>query len=122
MGVITFLSGGTISQLRGLAWLALDDLGQIGTATITDDGGGGGTASWSYGGTVACRIDPLLANETIGAGEISDRSTHIITTPPGTAATITSRFQVLGRGTFEITAVQSRTGEALRFFEAVQVF
>jgi head-tail adaptor len=120
MGLATFLSGGTINQLRGLAWLALGDLGQVGTATITSDSGGGGTAVWSYGGTIACRIDPITGGEQMAADRLSDRSTHTVTVPPGTAITTAARFAIAGRGTYEVTAVRSRTDEPMTFFEVVQ--
>jgi hypothetical protein len=59
MGISTFLDGQTPSQLRGLLWLSLSDLGQRGTATLTDDSGGGGQAYWTYGSSIPCRIDPI---------------------------------------------------------------
>lgn len=120
MGLMTFLGDGNPTRLRGLAWLSLSDLGQVGTGTITDDGGGGGTATWTYGGTIPCRIDPMTGGELVTGGRLSDRSTHTITVPAGTVVSVASRFALAGRGTFEVTAVRSRTGEALTFFEVVQ--
>lgn len=120
MPIGTFLNGAPVSQLRGAAWLALSESGQVGAGTLTDDGGGGVTTGWAYGGTVPCRIDPLTSNETLAAGRISDRSTHIVTVPPGTGVTVNDRFLISGRGTFEVTGVQDRTGELLRVFEVVQ--
>jgi head-tail adaptor len=121
MPLSTFLNTSPVMQLRGAAWLALSDTGQVGAGTIVDDGGGGVTTGWAYGGSVPCRIDPLTDNETIAAGRISDRSTHLVTVPPGTAVTTSSRFLIANRGTYEVTGVQDRTGELLRFFEVVQV-
>jgi len=121
MPIGTFLNGSTPMQLRGAAWLALSDEGRVGSGTIVDDGGGGGTTTWAYGGTIPCRVDPLAGDERIAALKLSDRSTHLITVPPNTAMTTASRFALLAGGTFEVTAVRSRTGELLRFFEAVQV-
>lgn len=121
MPISTFLSGGPLNQLRGAAWLGLADSGQVGAGTVTDDGGGGVTTGWTYGGTVPCRIDPLTSNETLAAGRISDRSTHLVTVPPGTPVTTSSRFVIANRGTYEVTGVQDQTGEMLRFFEVVQV-
>jgi len=119
MSLSTFLDGPT-GQLRGLQWLALSDLGQVGTNTTTDDGGGGVTSGWAWGGTVPCRIDPLTNNEPLAAGRISDRSTHLVTAPPGTPVTTNSRFVIANRGTYEVTGVQDTTGELARFFEVVQ--
>lgn len=121
MPVSTFMNGGTVSQLRGLAWMALSDMGQVGAGTLVDDGGGGVTTGWAYGGSIPCRIDPLTNNEIVSAGRISDRSTHLVTVPPGTAVTASSRFAIANRGTYEVTGVQDQTGETLRFFEVVQV-
>jgi hypothetical protein len=122
MPISTFLNGGTITQLRGAAWLALSDLGQVGAGTVSDDGGGGGTAAWAYGGTVPCRLDPITSNESLMAGRVSDRSTHLITVPPNLTVLTSNRFAITGRGTFEVTAVRERTGEQLRFIEAVEIF
>jgi len=108
-------------QLRGLAWLALSDTGHFLTRTIADDTGGGGIASWSYGDVTPCRIDPLSAREDVTASRISERSTHLVTVPPGTPVETDDRFLIDNRGTYEITGVQDRTGERMRFFEVVQV-
>lgn len=121
MGLSTFLNGGTASQLRGLQWLAFTDTGWSLTRTYTDDGGGGGTASWASGGTVACRIDPLTrmtAGET--AGRIDERSTHLVTTTAGAAINADSRFAIAGRGTFEITATRTRTDALTQVFEVIE--
>ena len=120
MPLSTFLSDSQVTQLRGLQFIALSDTGQVGTNTTTDDGGGGVTSGWSWGGTVPCRIDPLTDNETLAAGRISDRSTHVVTCPPGTPVTVNSRFLIANRGTYEVTGVQDTTGELARFFEVVQ--
>lgn len=113
--------GGTVTQLRGLAWMSLTDTGYIGAGTITSDTGGGGASSWAYGGAIPCRVDPLGEGEDQAAARISDRSTHIITVPPYTPIRAANRFAVTGRGTFEVTAVQDPTGERVRFFEVVKI-
>ena len=121
MGLTTFLNGGTISQLRGLAWLALSDNGRIGAGSVTDDAGGGATIAWNYGGTIPCRVDPLTDYEQTQAGRINDRSTHLVTVAPYTPITVRNRFQVINGGTFEVTAVNTTTAEPLRTFEVVQI-
>lgn len=124
MGLATFLSDASTSQLRGLAWVALTDQGRVGSATITSDGGGGGTAVWAYGGTVACCIDPLSTGrdpEQLVADRISDRSTHRVHAEPATEVSLESRFWILGRGTYEVTAVDARTGQDLTVFEVVEL-
>jgi len=121
MSLSTFLNARNPSQLRGLSWLALSDVGQVGTSAPVDDGGGGVTTGWTLGASVPCRIDPLTDNETLSAGRISDRSTHLVTVPSGTPVTTSSRFTIANRGTYEVTGVQDQTGELARFFEVVQV-
>jgi len=123
MPIGTFLNGDNFTQLRGLLWLSLSDTGQVGTRTPVSDTGGGASETWSYGSSVACRVDPInrADSEEVVAGRLSDRSTHLITTPPGTSVNLAQRFQVVNRGTFEVTAVRMRTGQWATFFEAVQV-
>lgn len=117
----TFLNGSEPARLRGLLWLALSDVCQVGTLTATDDGGGGATSSWSYGADVPCRIDPITGNESLAAERISDRSTHLVTLPPGTMVTTSSRLAINGLGTFEVTAVQLQTAAMAQLVEVVQV-
>jgi hypothetical protein len=121
MGLASFLNGGTVSQLRGAAFLALSDTGQVGGGSITDDAGGGGTVSYTYGAAVPCRIDPLAGDERVVGARVSERSTHLLTLAPWTPINASDRFQVAGRGTFEVTAVREQTAEPLRFVELVEV-
>lgn len=124
MPVSTFLNGGTATQLRGLLWLSLSDLGKVGSLTATSDAGGGATMTWAFGPDIPCRIDPVSSSgedETIVATRLSDRSQYVITVPAGTTVTTNNRFAVTGRGTFEVTAVRSRTGQWATFVEAVPV-
>lgn len=123
MGVSTFLgSDRPPAQLRGVLWLSLTEVGRVQSRSRTSDSGGGVTETWEDGPDVPCRIDPVRAgNEMLSAARISDRSTHLITAPPGTGGSTADRFEVDGRGVFEVTAVRSRTGQAAQIFEAVQV-
>jgi hypothetical protein len=82
MPLSTFLNGRP--PTRGLTWLALSATATIFSRTFASDSGGGGSATWVTAGTVACRIDPLTAYSRITAGAIDERSTHIVTIPPGT--------------------------------------
>lgn len=121
----TFLNGGTVTQLRGLQWLALSETGRVGTARATSDGGGGASLSWSYGASIPCRVDPASVSggqdEVPVAERLANRATHVITVPPGTAVSTDDRFALTGGATFEVTAVRDRTGEMARVFEAVAV-
>lgn len=121
MPISTFLDGSTPTQLRGLMWLALSDTGYILGGTVTDDGGGGGTTTYGTAGTVPCRVDAMGGGEAVVADRMNDRSTHLITVPPNTDVDHANRFKVVDLGTFEITAVRSRTRETMRTLEAVEL-
>lgn len=122
MGIATFLDSDTAPvRLRGLLWLTLTDIGHAETRTSTSDSGGGSTETWAEGADIPCRIDPLTGTEQLSADRISDRSTHLITTPAGTSVSTAARFVIDGRGTYEITAVRERTGHSAQLFEAVEV-
>jgi hypothetical protein len=100
----------------------VSEYARVGSGAIVDDGGGGGTTTWAYGGTVACRVDPLSAGGgRITGGQIDERSTHAITVPPGVAVSTDSRISVIGRGTFEVTASHTRTGAETQVFEVIQI-
>lgn len=110
-----------INSTRGLITEALTDEGWTLGATVADDGGGGAAGTAIVGdGTVACRIDALGAGEAVVANRLSDRSTHIVTLPPGSAITTEGDFFIDGRGTFEVTAVRERTDELSTVFEVVE--
>ncbi len=124
MPLSTFLDGRPYTQLRGAAWLSLSDAGQVLSGSVSSDAGGGGTTTWTAGGTVPCRIDPLRrgGEEILIADRISERSTHLLRLPPGTPARVTDRFVIAGRGTFEILASVDRTREWVRTLEVVEAF
>lgn len=121
MALGTWLNGSVISQLRGAAFLGLSDTAYIGAGTITDDTGGGGTMTWTYGSGLPCRIDPLSGDERITASRLSERSTHLVTLPPLTPVGQSDRFAIDNRGTYEVTAVRDATAEPLRFVEVTEV-
>jgi Phage head-tail joining protein len=119
----TFLNGGSSSRLRGLQMLALSESGSVGTPTARSDGGGGSTQSWMWGPSIPCRVEPIGGaghDEVTIAGRLSDRSTHLITTPAGTSIDTTNRFAIANHGTFEVTAVRDRTAGWTQLFEAVE--
>jgi head-tail adaptor len=123
MPLSTFLNGRAPSTLRGLQFLSLSDRGNVQTATITSDTGGGATQSWVTGGTIMCRLDPVSdrgGSRLIG-GRVDERSTHIVTVPAGTGVSTSNRFLIAGRGTFEVTAERDRTAEATHEFEVIQI-
>jgi hypothetical protein len=118
----TFLNGREPTRLRGLLWLSLSETGVIYAGSVTSDSGGGGSFAWSATGTVDCRIDPLSAGGGgILAARVDERSTHLVTVPPGTSVTDASRFAINGRGTFEVTATREQTAEMSSSFEVLEV-
>jgi head-tail adaptor len=120
VGLSTFLYGGTATQLRGLAWLALDDTGVVQSLASTTDSGGGATQAWTNAGTSPCRIDPLASSDRrVTGGQIDERSTHAVTVPSGFSVTTGNRFAISGRGTFEVTAARVRTGADVAVFEVL---
>lgn len=123
MPVTTFLNGRTdYTHLRGAAFLTLSEVGYVVAGTVTGDQGGGATTTWTAGTiAVPCRIDATGGGESVMAARISERTSHIITIPAAVDITAIQRFEITGRGTFEITAVPERTGEFLRSLEAVQI-
>jgi hypothetical protein len=56
----------------------------------------------------------------VTADQIDERSTHLITCPAGTSVSTTARFEIANRGTYEITAIRTRTSEIVRELEAIE--
>lgn len=122
MPLATALHNNVPFQLRGLAFLALSQTGNVLTRTLVDDTGGGQTETFAPGSDIPCRVDPIGGGESRAADRIDERTTHRITIPPATTVHAADRFSVDGIGTFEITAVHTRTDEAVRVLEAVEDF
>lgn len=121
MPLSSFLNASVPTQLRGLAWLSLSDVGQVGRGTVIGDTGGGGTTAWTYSGTISCRIDPLNGRSRLTGGQIDERSTHVVTAQLGATVSASDRFAIAGRGTFEVTATHERTGRETLVFEVLKV-
>lgn len=121
MSLATFLNGRAATSLRGLAWLALSDTGRLGTSTVTDDSGGGGSVAWTFAAGIPCRIDPLAgpARELL-AGRVNEKSTHLVTVPLGTVVSVEDRFAIAGRGVFVVTATRVQTSEPVTSFEVAE--
>jgi Phage head-tail joining protein len=123
MGIATFLgTGRTPTRLRGLMFLALSETAVIQARTAVSDEGGGAAWTWATKGTALCRVAALGSSGShTTAGRADERSTHMCHMPPGTAVDLADRVVVSGRGTFEVTGLQDRTGEAMRVVEVMQV-
>jgi hypothetical protein len=119
MPLMTFLNNRP--PTRGLVWLALSDQASLLTLTSVDDQGGGVTRTWTAGGNVPCRIDPLTNRGGVTGGMIDERSTHIVTTSADTSVDVSDRLAISGRGTFEVTAVRERTGQLTQVFEVLSL-
>lgn len=121
--VSTFLNGRPVTQLRGLPFLSLSDVGHVVTSAAgTADAGGGITGGSATAGTasVPCRIDPLSGGDTLTADRIDERSTHALTVPVGTPLSSQVQFEIEDRGTFEVTAERERTAAQIITFEVVK--
>lgn len=108
------------APLRGLTREALLESANVLTATVTSDAGGGGSVTFAAGGTIPCRIDLLSGSEDELADRISDRSSHLVTLPAQTSISPASLLRINGRGTFEVTATRTDSGEHARFVEVVR--
>jgi SPP1 family predicted phage head-tail adaptor len=121
MPLTTFLRDIPATRLRGLAFLALDEVATIQSQTLTSDSGGGATQVWAGTATCACRIDPAGGAPGVSAGRISESATHIVTVPSTAGVTEDSRLVIAGRGTFEISLVRMQTDQPdVTQFETVQ--
>lgn len=55
-------------------------------------------------------------------GAIDERSTHRVTFPPGTNVVAANRVVIVGRGTFEVTAVRHHTADPFQVVEVTEAF
>jgi hypothetical protein len=104
---------------RGAITEALTETANVLTGSVTDNLGGGGTTTYGTSADVRCRIDALGGDEGEIAERLSDRSTHLVTLPPGTEVSVADDLSIDGRGTYEVTAVRENTDEHARFVEVV---
>jgi hypothetical protein len=118
----TFLNGRAPTTPRGLLWLSLSDTGTILTSAYNSDSGGGVAHTWGTAVTTTpCRLDPMTGRSQLTGGRVDERSTHVVTVPPGTVVGAADRFLISGRGTFEVTATRERTAEASTTFEVMEI-
>lgn len=110
-------SASEINAMRSVANQTLWGTAVIQTEGFTDDGGGGGSVSWSVAGTVSARLAPLTGSEREIADRIASDASYLITLPAETSITVKDRV-VMGGGTFNVMAIRKRTSEITRQVEA----
>ena len=101
--------------------MALSDSGYVLRFAGTADAGGEVKGSWARAGSAfPCRVDPVSGGDQVIAERLQERTTHVVTTLIQCDATSTDRFEVVTKGTYDITATPDRTGAVIRRLEVVQ--
>jgi SPP1 family predicted phage head-tail adaptor len=111
------LTDADIASMRVTANQALPGTAVIHGGTLTSDGGGGYTETFTASGTVSCRVAPASGGEMQEGDRIIADSTHIITLPAETTVETDDRIVVAGV-TYNVTAVRERSWEVTRRVEA----
>jgi head-tail adaptor len=93
---------------------------EISSQSFASDGGGGGSLTWTAGGTVDCRIAPLNGSEGERAERIAPHAEYIVTLPQSASVTTSSQLAI-GGGTFAVAAVRDRSYEVTKRVEVVKV-
>jgi SPP1 family predicted phage head-tail adaptor len=114
------LSNADLTSMRATAQQALPGTAVIQSGTLTSDGGGGYTETFTPSGTVACRVAPLSGDERQEGGRITTDSEYVITLPADTTVETDDRI-VVGSITYNVTAVRDRSWEITRRVEAKKV-
>jgi HK97 gp10 family phage protein/SPP1 family predicted phage head-tail adaptor len=102
---MSLLSAADLTSMRGVLNDSLPDSAVIQSRTYTSDSGGGGTATWTAGGTVACRIAPVSGDERAIGGRLSPDAKWIVTLPANTSVSEDQRLVISGT-TYEVEAVR----------------
>jgi head-tail adaptor len=109
------LSAEELAAIRGDVLELQPDTCQVQRVTLTPDGAGGQTESWSTVATVACRVAPSgqSPQERAIAERVASVSTWTLTLPAETDVRPADRLQV-GTRTFEVVGVLARSFEIAR--------
>lgn len=113
------LTNADLNSMRVTAEEALPETCVLQSFSLVSDGGGGGTSTWTTGGTVACRIAPLGATEREMGDRISADADSVITLPSTATVTTNSRI-ISGGGTFAVEAIRERSYEVTTRVEATR--
>jgi len=94
---------------------SLPDTAQVQRRSLTGDGAGGFTESWSTVATVACRVAPSgqSPQERVIAERLTATSVWTVTLPALTDVQSADRI-VVGTRTFEVIGVLARSDELAR--------
>jgi SPP1 family predicted phage head-tail adaptor len=90
----SLLSPAELAQMRADLETLLPDTCVISNVTYASDGAGGWTPTWTAGGTVACRLDPIRGSEQIAGGAIEAFNGYIMTLPYNAVIVPASRVTV----------------------------
>jgi hypothetical protein len=118
------LTNAQIVRMRAVALEALPGTAVIYNNALTSDSGGGYTEAFTprTGGTVACRVSPLVQGGS--EGEEGDRieadAQYIITLPATTTVETDDRIAVAGI-TYNVVVVRDRSWEITRRVEVKKV-
>jgi head-tail adaptor len=116
------LTADEITTMRSTLNTSLPDTAQVQRRTLTPDGAGGFTESWSTVATVACRLSPAgrSPEERVIAERLTATSTWTLTVPALTDVQTADRV-VVGSRTFEVAAALARSSEISRRVICVEV-
>lgn len=105
---MSLLSGPQLTGMRRLLQRMLPDECVIQRRTVSSDGGGGSTESWSDHLTAPCRIAPIGGGEGgQAAARVTEETTHLITLAANTDVVEADRILIDGQ-TFDVTLVRKR--------------
>lgn len=102
------LSAGDLESMRATLEASLPGTAIIQSKTVVSDGGGGGTASWTAAGTVACRLSPLRSGgETMEGDRVTPDARFAITLPWDASVTEANRLSIASE-IYSVTQVMDR--------------
>lgn len=114
------LTPAELDSMRDVAERALPGTAVITLGgTLVSDGGGGGSISYTSGGTVACRIAPISGTEREIADRISSDAEFIVTLPHDANVTTDAKLAI-GGSTYSVEAIRDRSYEITTRVEAVK--
>lgn len=114
------LTDAELEEMRDVAAQALPGTAVITLGgTLVSDGGGGGSISYTSGGTVACRVAPISGTEREIADRISSDAEFVITLPHSANVTTDAKLAISG-STYSVEAIRDRSYEITTRVEAVK--